>query len=60
MTKKEIEIILESFSYIMDNIQESDYAQENILFISEIGEVIGSIENALDLLRKENWDEKGN
>lgn len=50
MTKKEIKEKLQSLYEELDKIQEEDIAQDNSELMWEIGEAMGSIDNAIDLL----------
>lgn len=50
MTKKEIKEKLQSICNELDQIQEEEISQNNSELMWEIGEAIGSIDNALDLL----------
>lgn len=50
MTKKEIKQKLQSMWDELDKIQEEEISQNNSDFMWEIGEAMGSIDNALDIL----------
>ena len=53
MTKDKIKKILESIYDKLDNIQESDYVQTHGAMMFDIGEAMGSVDNALDDLEKD-------
>lgn len=50
MTKKEIKEKLQSLYEELDKIQEEDISQNDSELMWEIGEAMGSIDNAIDLL----------
>lgn len=50
MTKKEIKEKLQSIWNELDKIQEEEISQDNSDLMWEIGEAMGSIDNALDIL----------
>lgn len=50
MTKKEIKQKLQSIWDELDKIQEEEISQNNSDLMWEIGEAMGSIDNAIDIL----------
>lgn len=54
MTRKQIQAKLEKMWDELDVIQETDVAQNNEELMWEIGEAMGSIDNAIDILDPDN------
>ena len=52
MTKEEMTVLLEEIYSKLDGLQETELAQHNEELIWEIGEAMGSVDNALTVLEE--------